>query len=59
MIRDAHVSLLRRAIKASGLSNSAFARQVLARDPRQIRRWLSGESKLSKAVLAKLQRLTT
>lgn len=37
-------NLLRSAIEASGLSASAFARQVLLREPRTIRRWLSGES---------------
>lgn len=41
--------LLRHAIELSGLSNRAFAMRVVARDVRQVRRWLSG-SKMSKSV---------
>ena len=37
------VALLKAAIDRSGLSNSAYARQVLVRDPRQLRRWLAGQ----------------
>lgn len=37
------LELLRAAIDHSGLSNSAYARQVLVRDPRQLRRWLAGQ----------------
>jgi hypothetical protein len=47
--------LLRAAIRNSGLTNSAFARDVLARDPRQVRRWLAGRP-LPDAVRAFLER---
>jgi len=30
------------AIRKSGLSNTQFARQIVARDGRQVRRWLAG-----------------
>lgn len=49
------VDLLRAAIKRSGLSNSAYAREVLVRDPRTIRRWLSGESIIPNHVAAFLE----
>lgn len=44
------VRQLRAAIKASGLSASAYARQVLIRSPRTVRRWLAGDSPLPEAV---------
>ena len=47
--------LLRRAIKASGLSNRKYAEQVLTRDERTIRRWLSGKTAIPRAVIAKLE----
>ncbi len=39
---QADVQRLLAAIKASGLSRSEFARTVLVRDPRTLRRWLAG-----------------
>lgn len=45
------LSLLQRAIAASGLSASRYAREVLIRDERTIRRWLTGESPIPQAVL--------
>lgn len=48
------IRLLRRAIKASGLSNRKYAEQVLTRDERTIRRWLSGQTAVPRAVIAKL-----
>lgn len=48
------IEQLRSAIRASGLSASAFARDVLIRDPRTLRRWLAGQSPIPKAVLAML-----
>jgi hypothetical protein len=45
---------LRKAIRASGLSRSAFARTVLVRDPRTLRRWLAGTNPIPKAVTAQL-----
>lgn len=38
------VQLLRSCIKASGLSARRFAREVLIRDERTIRRWLAGDT---------------
>jgi DNA-binding transcriptional regulator YiaG len=48
--------LIREAIRASGLSSSAFARDVLGRDPRSVRRWKAGSSKLPAMVRALLER---
>ncbi|HAM42009.1 MAG TPA: hypothetical protein DDX89_02285 [Candidatus Omnitrophica bacterium] len=49
--RSETISLLRAAINRTGLSASAYARAVLIRDPRTVRRWLSGESPIPQAVL--------
>ena len=43
---------LRVLIKHSGLSVSAFARVVVMREPRTVRRWLSGESPIPVVVQA-------
>jgi excisionase family DNA binding protein len=53
----ADVKLLRRAIHRSGLSARQFARQVLVRDERTVRRWLAGEYPLPDMVTAKLREL--
>ena len=45
------IALLRAAITRTGLSASEYARSVLIRDPRTVRRWLSGESPIPQAVL--------
>jgi hypothetical protein len=45
------MALLRAAIDRTGLSASKYARVVLIRDPRTLRRWLSGESPIPQAVL--------
>jgi hypothetical protein len=45
-----HRDLLARVIAASGLSASAFARDVLLREPRTIRRWLAGDSPIPAVV---------
>ena len=50
--------LLRSAIEASGLSARRFAREVLIRDERTIRRWLAGDSPMPEPVVAKLRELT-
>ncbi len=42
--------LLSAAIKASGKSVRAFARDVLTRDPRSCWRWLAGTNPLPRAV---------
>ena len=43
---------LARVIAASGLSAARYAREVLVREPRTIRRWLAGDSPIPKEVLA-------
>ena len=49
------VALLRAAIAASGLSARRYAIDVLTRDERTVRRWLSGQSPIPQAVLRYLQ----
>lgn len=49
------VDLLRLAIERSGLSARAFARDVLWRDERTVRRWLSGESPIPAIVSDRLR----
>lgn len=46
---------LRAAIERSGLSARAFARDVLLRDERTVRRWLAGDSPIPEPVLAFLK----
>lgn len=45
------VAQLRTLIERSGLSASAFARDVLIREPRTIRRWLAGDSPIPTVVV--------
>ena len=45
------VALLRAAIVRSGLSASRYARDVLVRDPRTVRRWLKGDSPIPQRVV--------
>lgn len=52
--RAAQTALLRDAIARSGLSNRKFATEILLRDERTVRRWLSGASPIPQAVLEKL-----
>ena len=47
--------LLEQAIKRSGLSARAFAIQILWRDERTVRRWLSGESPVPAVVADRLR----
>jgi hypothetical protein len=47
--------LLANAIKRSGLSARVFARDVLWRDERTVRRWLSGESPVPAVVADRLR----
>lgn len=47
--------LLKDAIKSSGLSDRRFATEVLIRDERTVRRWLSGESPIPAVVVAFLR----
>ena len=48
---------LREAIRRSGLTHSAFARRVVVRDPRTVRRWLSGRQMIPESVLRRLRAL--
>lgn len=50
------IALLRACIAKSRMSNSAYARDVLVRAPRSVRRWLAGDSPIPQAVLAFLER---
>lgn len=43
-------ALLRQAIEASGLSMRKYARTVLIREERTIKRWMSGESPIPQRV---------
>ena len=54
--RSEAMALLRAAIDRAGLSASEYARAVLIRDPRTLRRWLSGESPIPQSVLDHLTR---
>lgn len=47
--------LTRACLTRFGGSASAFAREVVVRDPRQVRRWLAGTSSLPVAVRAFLE----
>lgn len=56
----ADIRLLRRAIHRSGLSSRRYAREVLMRDERTVRRWLAGDSPVPSAVVELLrQRMAT
>ena len=50
------IAQLRAAIDRSGLSASAYARTVLIRDPRTVRRWMAGDSPIPDAVREYLAR---
>jgi len=52
--RAEQVAMLRAAIARSGLSNRQFAVQVLMRDERTLRRWLSGKQHIPAVVLRRL-----
>ena len=45
---------LRAVIEASGLSARRFARDVLFRDERTVRRWLAGDSPIPEPVSSRL-----
>ena len=49
--RAAEIARLREAIRASGLSITEYARRVLVRSPRTLRRWLAGDLQIPRAVL--------
>jgi hypothetical protein len=53
--RAEQAALLRSRIEASGLSATRFAREVLLREDRTVRRWLSGESPIPNIVAAWLE----
>lgn len=46
------IALLRACIAKSGMSNSAYARDILIRPPRTIRRWLAGDAPIPHQVMA-------
>lgn len=49
--RAEQVRLLEQRIRESGLSTTRFAREVLVRDPRAVRRMLAGDEKVPSVVL--------
>lgn len=49
---------LQRLIRESGIGLPDFARSVLARNPRTLERWLSGDSPISPVVQSWLERVT-
>ena len=49
------IQLLEQAIERSGLSARAFAKDILWRDERTVRRWLSGESPIPRVVSDRLR----
>lgn len=52
----AALALLRELLKSSGMSASAYARDVLVRDPRTLRRWLNGDGAIPRTVIDFLTR---
>ncbi len=50
------VDLLRAALARTGLSTEAYARDVLQRSPRVVRRWLAGTQALPPGLVARLER---
>jgi plasmid maintenance system antidote protein VapI len=46
--------ILKIRIKESGLSATRFAREVMWRNERTIRRWLNGDSPIPEVVMARL-----
>lgn len=49
--RAEEIALLERRIDESGLSIRAFAREVLLRDDRTLRRWLAGDNPIPQIVM--------
>lgn len=47
------------ALRASGLTAAAYARTVLIREPRTVRRWLAGQAPIPQTVRAFLARTAT
>ena len=47
---DNAIEMLKHAIWVSGLTASDYARQILVRDPRTVRRWLAGDAPIPKSV---------
>jgi hypothetical protein len=48
---DGEVALLKRRITESELTSTDFARFVLTRDPRTVRRWLAGDNPIPERVM--------
>lgn len=51
MDRKASSQLLKARIVQSGLTTSAFAIECVLRDPRTVRRWITGESPIPQVVV--------
>lgn len=51
------IARLKRAIELSGLSDRRFAKEVLIRDERTIRRWIAGDRAIPQAVRDKVTQL--
>lgn len=49
--REKGAEVVRAAIKASGLSATEWAKTVALREPRTVRRWVSGESPVPEVVI--------
>lgn len=47
------------AIRASGMTAATYARSVLIREPRTVRRWLAGQAPIPQAVREFLARTAT
>jgi len=52
--RAAEIARLREAIRLSGLGVNEYARRVLVRSPRTLRRWLAGDLQIPRAVLERI-----
>ena len=55
--RDHWISQLRKAIEVSGLSARQFARVVLVREDRTVRRYLAGDRKIPGLIREKISQL--
>ena len=55
--RGRDIARLKQAIELSGLSDRQFAKQVLIRDERTIRRWIAGDRPIPQAVREKIDEL--
>lgn len=54
-----HVTLLRKALAASGLTHAAFAARVLGRSRSTLTKWLSGDRPIPAPVVTRLKEYLT